>query len=271
MRTLVGGVLGRLPRPTPAMAVALLALLIAASGAAVAAIPSGDGTITACYDKRSGALRVIDAASQACASKETQLTWKSGLAGSTVANAANADKLDNKDSTEFLGANQTAADSDKLDGIDSTAFALANHQHSTQIKAFGGSLDPNFVAEFERNKWVGSPASVTITSSSQRITASGEAPLGSRSDPNLTASPYPLAYDICYDPPTGGGPLTFTGFDTSTAEISTVRTPLAAFGTQSGFSPGTYNVGICVRSASLGTMLLDDSGIVHGWVMVTND
>ncbi len=35
---------------------------------------------------------------------------------------ANADKLDGKDSTEFLAAGAKAADSDKLDGKDSTAF-----------------------------------------------------------------------------------------------------------------------------------------------------
>jgi hypothetical protein len=35
----------------------------------------------------------------------------------------NADTIDGKDSSEFLGANQKAADSDKLDGIDSAGFA----------------------------------------------------------------------------------------------------------------------------------------------------
>jgi hypothetical protein len=116
---MLAGVLGKIPRPTPAMAVALLALLIAASGAAVAAIPGGDGTIRACYAKNSGALRVIDTA-QTCTSKETLLTWINGLPGST---AANADKLDNKDSTEFYAAGSKVADSEKLDGIDSSGFA----------------------------------------------------------------------------------------------------------------------------------------------------
>src|SRR5215212_980235 len=82
------------------MAVALLALLIAACGASVATIPQ-DGTITACYDKKSGALRIIDATSQSCVnSKETQLAWKDG--------------------STLLGKNDKAADSDKLDGLDST-------------------------------------------------------------------------------------------------------------------------------------------------------
>jgi hypothetical protein len=64
------------------MGVAMLALVIAASGAAVAAIPSSDGTVTACRDNKTGALRVIDAeAGQSCTSRERQLAWKDGITG----------------------------------------------------------------------------------------------------------------------------------------------------------------------------------------------
>jgi hypothetical protein len=143
MKATLGGILGKIPRPTPAMAVALLALLIAASGAAVAAIPSGDGTITACRDNKTGALRVIDAASQTCTSKETQLTWKDGIHG-TVANAdnaANADKLDNKDSADFYAAGSKVADSELLDGKsadDLSRVAVMNTSELTQLP-FDGS------------------------------------------------------------------------------------------------------------------------------------
>src|SRR5215208_5019574 len=97
----LGGVLGKVPRPSPAMVVALLALLIAASGAAIADIPSRwDGIITACRDNRSGVLRVIDAeGGQTCTSKETELAWKDGFTGKV----ADSDKLDGLDSTQFMG------------------------------------------------------------------------------------------------------------------------------------------------------------------------
>jgi hypothetical protein len=79
MRSFLGGVLGKVPRPSPAMVVALLALLIACSGAAVAAIPGQDGTITACRNEHNGALRVIDAQEgQTCRASEAQLSWKAG-------------------------------------------------------------------------------------------------------------------------------------------------------------------------------------------------
>lgn len=84
MRAILGGVLGKIPRPSPAMAVALFALLIAASGAAVAAgsYTASDGTITACRDNKTRVLRVIRS-SQTCTSKERTITWKDGIIGKT--------------------------------------------------------------------------------------------------------------------------------------------------------------------------------------------
>lgn len=57
--------------------------LVVAGGIAYAGIPSADGTITACFTKSGGALRVIDAeAGQTCAKNEIQLQWsKQGVPG----------------------------------------------------------------------------------------------------------------------------------------------------------------------------------------------
>ena len=103
---------GNRGRPPTATILALLALLVSVSGVAVAAIPAtGDGTITACYDKeaaladnKKGTLRVIDAeAGQTCTAKETTLSWKDG--------------------STLLGKTEKAADSEKLDGLDSSSYA----------------------------------------------------------------------------------------------------------------------------------------------------
>jgi hypothetical protein len=84
-------------RPSPAMVVAFIALLVAGGGAAVAAIPdSDDGEIHGCYSTRPGStgnLRVIDAqAGETCAKGETALVWNQqgpqGPPGPTAAGTA---------------------------------------------------------------------------------------------------------------------------------------------------------------------------------------
>src|SRR5215213_8226497 len=144
MRTFLGGVLGKVPRPSPAMVVALVALLIAASGAAIADIPSlsegNEGIITACRDNRSGVLRVIDAeGGQTCSSKETEIAWQDGFTGKV----ADSELLDGYDSEDFYAAGSKVADSEKLDGVDSTQFmgtfsgrmdAFTSESNSAQLK-----------------------------------------------------------------------------------------------------------------------------------------
>ncbi len=86
-------------RASPATVIALIALVIALGSSAYAAIPSSDGNINACYNKKTGTLRVIDPSQgQSCTSAENSLSWKDGITGKV-------------------------ADSDKLDGLDATAFA----------------------------------------------------------------------------------------------------------------------------------------------------
>lgn len=50
----------RVRRPSPALVVALLALVVAMAGGALAAIPGKDGVVHACYSKNGGRLRVVD-------------------------------------------------------------------------------------------------------------------------------------------------------------------------------------------------------------------
>jgi hypothetical protein len=63
-----------LGRPSPALIVAVIALVAATGGWALAAIPARDGTVTACYAKSGGALRVVDAKKK-CTKTEKRLTF----------------------------------------------------------------------------------------------------------------------------------------------------------------------------------------------------
>jgi hypothetical protein len=128
----LGGVVGKVPRPSPAMVVALVALLIACSGAAFAAIPSSSGTITTCYDKGNGTLRVIDAEDgDTCHSTETALSWKDGITGKV----ADSDKLDGKDSSKFARASLFGSPVDAYNGENPNANCVLG-----EVRLFAGHV-----------------------------------------------------------------------------------------------------------------------------------
>ena len=62
-------------RPSPAMVVASLALLVALGGVAFASIPGPGGTVKGCYSKSTGALRVIDSKKSCSRKRERALSW----------------------------------------------------------------------------------------------------------------------------------------------------------------------------------------------------
>jgi hypothetical protein len=77
--------IGHFP-PSPAMVVAVIALLVALGGVAAASIPGKGGVITGCYLKTGGSLRVVDTskpgAGGRCHQSERTLTWNQrGLPG----------------------------------------------------------------------------------------------------------------------------------------------------------------------------------------------
>jgi hypothetical protein len=78
----------RIPRPSPALMVALVALFISATGLAVAASPDGSGVIHACYNKRGGALRAIFGGKK-CPRGTRALSWnRAGVRGAAGAKGA---------------------------------------------------------------------------------------------------------------------------------------------------------------------------------------
>jgi hypothetical protein len=69
----------RLRHPAPGTVLGGLALIVALSGVAVAAIPGADGAIHGCYANTKGALRIVDVeAGQHCTTGETAISWKTG-------------------------------------------------------------------------------------------------------------------------------------------------------------------------------------------------
>ena len=65
-------------RPSPAMAVSLLALVIAAAGTGIAAIPDGGGTFTACYqgsDQILDRVVVLAQPGEACPPTYERVAW----------------------------------------------------------------------------------------------------------------------------------------------------------------------------------------------------
>jgi hypothetical protein len=62
-----------IPRPSPAMIVALVGIVIGLGGVAFATIPDSSGTIHGCYNQ-SGNLRVVESAND-CRKNETPLAW----------------------------------------------------------------------------------------------------------------------------------------------------------------------------------------------------
>jgi hypothetical protein len=73
-------------RPSPAMVVALAALVVAVGGVAFATIPDSSGTIHGCFQKANGNLRVVESATD-CRSSEIAISWNSqGPPGSPGAN-----------------------------------------------------------------------------------------------------------------------------------------------------------------------------------------
>lgn len=83
------GRLGRFHMPSPSIVIAVVAVILCATGFAVAAIPDSKGVIHACYAKDSGALRVVKGTK--CRKNEKRLAWnqkgRSGLTNLTVRQA----------------------------------------------------------------------------------------------------------------------------------------------------------------------------------------
>jgi hypothetical protein len=117
--------------------------------------------------------------------------------------------------------------------------------------------------------WVfaGPTVNVTTTADTQRITGAAQAPLGI-----LTAgSTATFGYDLCYRTSGTTNALTnFSGSTFSTGEVTDTAGRLS-FTAAASVVPttGTWEVGYCVLNS--GSINLDNTDMVNGWVIVTNE
>jgi len=137
-------------RPSPAIAIALAALVVALGGAAFVAIPDSNGTIHACYQKHTGNLRVVTSPSE-CRSGEHPLAWGSSGAGGSLGAKGFAlvrpfGVLDAARSENVIAVAQSSVEADAF--CFDLSFEPRNMVVSPENGAFqsGGSIEPERVA-----------------------------------------------------------------------------------------------------------------------------
>ncbi len=181
-------------RPSPAMVVALIALLVALGGMAEASIPGKGGVITACYLKTGGSLRVLNTsrpgASGRCDRSERTLTWnqlgrqgiqgkkgKTGPPGPTE--GTSADFFSNTSQTVMVDATRDASPftttqaghlfvSKFIDSISATCTGEANVRFVLVVD--GARVPGSFVDSVPNGTTV---SNVTLTGVTPTVLAAG--------------------------------------------------------------------------------------------------
>jgi len=108
------------------------------------------------------------------------------------------------------------------------------------------------------------PVTTITTEANQRVTGTAEAALG------MTATgTREFRYDLCFQPDSGGALVNFADGTFSVGELNMLRTTWTAAATRV-FEAGRWRVGFCVSSHGNLTIMFNDTSMVNGWVMVTN-
>jgi Collagen triple helix repeat (20 copies) len=112
-------------------------------------------------------------------------------------------------------------------------------------------------------QFIGPTASITTTSTAQKITGSGSATIAT-----TTGLATGVWYGLCYRPAGGSTITNFVGASYLITEVDTTRSPRTVSATVTGLAAGTYNVGMCIQNTS--TVAIDDVDYVNGWLILTN-
>jgi hypothetical protein len=85
-------------RPSPALIISIIALIMGMGGFAFAAIPDSSGVLHGCYKKKKGTLRLVSGSSKCKKKSEKSISWnQKGQAGANGAAGAKGDKGDKGD------------------------------------------------------------------------------------------------------------------------------------------------------------------------------
>ena len=112
--------------------------------------------------------------------------------------------------------------------------------------------------------FVGPTATITITSSSQKVYGSACVPIATAAG----SAPILIQFGLGYQPIAGGTILNFVGGNYAVVELTPTRTSQTAVGYISGLVPGTYKVGVVLANNT--STAISNNDYVNGWVMVTN-
>jgi Phage Tail Collar Domain len=127
----------RAHRPTPALVISILALVIAVGGVASATIPGTNGTIHACH-AANGALRVIDpSAGGKCQPAEVPLQWNSGAAFAAFGHHTGAASASDGADCTIGQILLSASPSHNGDGLNANGQLLQIHRHAPLFALIG--------------------------------------------------------------------------------------------------------------------------------------
>lgn len=135
-------------------------------------------------------------------------------------------------------------------------------QGVVSVTGFAGLVN-SIVGNNPQYVFAGPTATITITSSSQKVTVVANAPLALQAG----SPPQNVQAGACYQPQ-GGTVANFVGGNFSVVTLSTTKTMVGVSATMTGFPPGTYTVGMGILNP--GTFPANNNDYVNGWVMLSN-
>ena len=190
----------------------------------------------------------------------------SGTGGNTVALPTTAGATGPQGATGPTGATGPAGPQGVAGPAGPTGATGATGPASSQgvvaVRAFTGFINP-IAGSSSVYVFAGGTTTVTITSSTQKLVASGVAPLA------VTSGGIKIPVGMCYQSTVAGNPVVnFVGYNYSALEISTVRSGTSVSATATNLAPGNYVVGVGVLNNSAATISNND--YVNGYVMVVD-